>query len=272
MSKIAFIGTSHTYGDCSDVESGYMPKQMLWSSILGRMLGKKVLNFGDSGATNFELQVIINDAFSEGYLDDVDTIIFEPRISHNGACISPPKEESLDDSFDTSLIKITREFEDESHRFFHQLIYHSATYNDVEDIDHAHMRYFNDQEPLTPAQAAMLKQLRHYISLHYVLLKEETMVYKGLELVRNLQNLCKLSNKKLYWVNWECEETTSLRMNPRFDPVLEDCLNPDLSIRNHINRTHGKHLQCECHHFGIEAQNYIAQFLLERINGKSTNH
>ena len=272
MSKIAFFGTSHTYGDCSDVETGFMPKHVLWSSLLGRMLDKEVLNFGNSGTTNFELMVILNDAFSEGYLDDVDTIVFEPRLSHDAICISPPNEESLDDSFNSSLIKITREFERRKYRFFHQLMYHSATHNDVESIEHAHMRYFDDQEPLTAMQDVILKRLKQHVSLYYMFLKEETIIYKGLQLVRNLQTLCKLSNKKLYWVNWECEETTDMRMNPILDPILEDCLNPDVSIRNHINRTYGKHLQCECHHFGVEAQKYIAQFLLERINGKSANH
>ena len=78
MNKIAFFGTSHTYGQCSDLPNDIVDKP--WANHLADKLNADILNYGLTGATNFEIQVIINEALDAGYLEDVDTVILEPRL------------------------------------------------------------------------------------------------------------------------------------------------------------------------------------------------
>lgn len=75
---ILFIGTSHTYGECDGkhIES--------YAVHLSKMMGMECVNFGFSGAQNFELLQIVNelhmiDAFNE----NCKMVILEPRLTDN---------------------------------------------------------------------------------------------------------------------------------------------------------------------------------------------
>ena len=81
MNKIAFFGTSHTYGNCTDVDLNRIDHA--WPEQVAERLNVDHLNFGMPGAPNIEIQILLTEAINNGLLDDVDTVIVEPRLTHD---------------------------------------------------------------------------------------------------------------------------------------------------------------------------------------------
>ena len=85
QNKIAFFGTSHTYGDCKEGVSAHEDffkyLETPWPDIFAKKLDKDFYNFGVGGADNMTMLDTVLDAFSQGKMDDVDTVILEPRLT-----------------------------------------------------------------------------------------------------------------------------------------------------------------------------------------------
>lgn len=75
---ILFVGTSHTYGECNDIHIDS------YAVHLADLMGLKCVNFGFSGAQNFELMQIVNELHViNAFNDNCKMVILEPRLTDN---------------------------------------------------------------------------------------------------------------------------------------------------------------------------------------------
>ena len=79
---ILFVGTSHTYGECNDehIDS--------YTKYLADLMGLECVNFGFSGAQNFELMQIVNELHViDAFNANCKMVVLEPRLTDNTAQI-----------------------------------------------------------------------------------------------------------------------------------------------------------------------------------------
>lgn len=266
MNKVAFFGTSHTYGQCNDLPNGIVDKP--WTNYLSEDL----LNFGIRGATNFEIQIIINEALDAGYLEDVDTVILEPRLFWDSIMVQNKYNTGyINDTSNNkdNLIGKTRQYIDTVVAPWHYSIAKELSIGDFEVHKHFNEKYFCTDD-IDFEQRLERKDLNTLVKL-YTLFVEHTnfMIYKNLEFVKTIQNLCNALGKKFYWINWESSSNAiNSEVFPLHQSVLDSCLNTDISVKDYITRMHGVKFLCSCSHCNEEAQPLIGEFIHRRLNKK----
>lgn len=267
MNKIAFFGTSHTYGQCNDLPNGIVDKP--WVGHLSDSLNTELLNYGLRGATNFDIQVLINEALDAGYLEDVDTVILEPRLYWDSIMVQNKYNSgSLNNTSNNkdNLIGKTRQYLDTVVSPWHYSIALELSIGDFEVHKHFNEKYFCTDD-IDFQHRLERKDLNKLVEL-YTLFVEHTnfMIYKNLEFVRTIQNLCYALGKKFYWINWESSNSINSDVFPLHQTVLNSCLNTDISIKDYMTRIHGVKYLCSCSHWNEEAQPLISEFIYKRLN------
>jgi len=266
MNKIAFFGTSHTYGQCRDLPDEVVKKP--WTNILAEKCGIESVNFGLPGSTNFEIQIVINEALQNGDLDNVDTIIVEPRLSFDDLQVLNKYNDgefcntanNKDD-----LITVTRQYIDTIHSPWHRSISMTLGLGDFYNLDHFKKKYFN-MVALDTKHTLEQKDLQNFVN-QYALIVEHNkfLVYKNIEFMKTLQLLMESLGKKFYWINWECGYPIDKNIYPKQKDVIKNCLNTDISVKDYMTEKYGKQYLCSCSHWNEEAQSLISEFVLKRL-------
>ena len=81
MSKVLFLGTSHTQGECERGKSRFLNTEDCYVTHLSKLMNKEFVRLARGGVDNFELGVIFNsyrEHFAQDFAD-VDTVIAEIR-------------------------------------------------------------------------------------------------------------------------------------------------------------------------------------------------
>ena len=76
---IAVFGSSHTHGDCRRGESQHIAKDQIWTSLLSKSLGIRVVNFAVPGNDNRVITQQIIDLFEQPGSENCRLIIAEVR-------------------------------------------------------------------------------------------------------------------------------------------------------------------------------------------------
>jgi len=88
---VCVLGTSHTYGECEGKSNGILEYDDIWSTVLSKKLGIRVLNFGLAGATNQELLEALK-IFSkiEKFKENCVGVIVEGRYGKDSITLDIP--------------------------------------------------------------------------------------------------------------------------------------------------------------------------------------
>ena len=262
MSKTAFFGTSHTCGDCAEEPTGYIPNP--WP----KLVDDTAYNYSMSGATNFELSVIINEAFSLNYLDDVNTVILEPRLSFS-ALMWNRLEENLIVGNDP-LIKSTTEFTNTDADCAHHYFTTEVGTGDFMNDERIRRKVFGKNGNLISKME--INDIKQSVTTYLVNNgNTNSMLYQNLNFVKTIMLLCKAYNKEFYWIDWELPPHVDIHLHSMFDDVMNCCLNPDKSVKGFI-LDKNKNYVCSCGHLNAKAQPLIAEFIKERLDAKRTNN
>lgn len=263
MGKIAFFGTSHTWGDCAEEPNGCV------SNPWPQFVAKDSLNYSMSGATNFELSVIINEAFLLNYLDEVDTVILEPRTGFS-ALMWNKLEEGFELGNDP-LIKSSWEFRNIKTDCPHFNWTIEIGTGDFMSDERIRRKIFGKGGNLI--SKLEIDEIKKSVSTYSIQNgNTNSMLYQNLNFIRTVKLLCDAYNKKFYWVNWETADHVDIKLHPSmFEDVLDCCLNPEMSMKRYIFNI-DKKLSCSCGHLNAKAQPIIAKFITEKLNDKRTNH
>lgn len=79
---VVALGTSHTFGSCSNSPDGALPDNETWAGYLSALLGMPVLNFGIPGVHNINLATVLTEFLdiSDSKIKNCKMVIMEPRI------------------------------------------------------------------------------------------------------------------------------------------------------------------------------------------------
>ena len=272
MNKIAFFGTSHTYGSCSDIQDDQSPECIshAWPEQVAEIFNANHLNFGLPGSPNIEIQILLVEAFTNGLLDDVDTIIIEPRLSHDhilwnnhnkshegtqplyARTKAGHKEFGIKEAKNKSI----------HHRYVQEL--------NINNLDNT-KEY--ERKMKKPIHKLMLNKLRHCVeTLHYYNQDTVGMLYQSYQYVKTWKIMCESIDKKFYWINWTSTVNDSM-LNEYFKDINDCCLNLDLSVADFMAAKTSDEKQnyfCGCKHFNVKAQPHIAKFIAKRLKKLTT--
>lgn len=262
MSKIAFLGTSHTYGYCEDVHDSQIDDKDTWVSLLSQKLKKQYYNFGYNGATNKDLLNIFVEMHNNGYLDKIDTVIVEPRIT-----LTPVKADATSflniknstNVYDAkaSILDMTRNNKDynvsksgcilpESSSWYKNISFKYPTeffYKKLEDSK-IKRKYIND-----------------YLELHSIVAGGDLVVVETADTLKVIKAMCELKNIKFKWIwwsmpNWKVDKKY-------FGEVYEHLINKSATIEHHFHKK--ENVYCSCGHLKKEKQPEVADILYEGL-------
>ena len=267
MKKVAFFGSSHTYGSCSDVENERIDHA--WPEHVAEKLGVDHLNFGLPGCPNLEIQILLTEAINDGLLDDVDTVIMEPRLSydhilwnnydrdHQGTLPLYARTKSGQVRFGAEKSKRTSLH----HKYVQEINLNSL--DSTEEYERKMKR---------PIHKLMLDNLRRAVeTLYYYNQDAMGTLYQSYQYVRTWKSMCDMLDKKFYWMNWSSiygENKDNAILDSYFQDILDRCINPHLSVWDFMQKkslNHNKNYFCGCKHFNVQAQPFIAEFVIENI-------
>ena len=279
MKKIAFFGTSHTYGSCSDVKNDRIDHA--WPEHMAERLGADHLNFGLPGSTNFEMQIIFNETINDGLLDDVDTVIIEPRLSYDHILWNNYDKNHEGTRPLYAMTKAGSNHFGHRHDHYDELgNFHCG--NKCDSLHHKYVQEINlnnldnkieyERKMKKPIHRLMLDKMRHAVeTIYYYNQDDMGMLYQSYQYLRVWGTMCKLLDKKFYWMNWSSiygENKKDAILDPYFQDILDLCINPQKSVTDFMARKmkdENKNYVCECNHHNVEAQPIIAEFLIENI-------
>lgn len=271
---IAFFGTSHTYGDCSE---GILNKT--WPQLFSLNLNKECYNYGISGSDNITIIDAILEAFDRGLMEEVDTVILEPRLDFDSVKLpfdhidyAPNKDfkhtgHGLDNSrymqeHTASKPVLTEKYwvsfalEDlKSKSQFKQKL--NAKYNGTSQL----------QQDKDITKFVELTKLYHS--------QTNYMRYINYQFIKNVYHICKGYGIKFYWINWESDEFENFSIFFENDKYLLDlCLNKKENVRTYFDRMFGKEKTiqeylCSCKHFNQNAQSVITSYLIDGYNKRN---
>lgn len=262
MKKIAFLGTSHTYGYCEDMPDGQINDKDIWVSLLAQKLKKQYYNFGHNGATNKDLLNIFVEMHNNGYLDKIDTLIVEPRIT-----LTPVKADAT--SFlkvenntnvynaDASILDMTRNNKDynvsksgctlpESSLWYKNISFKYPTeffYKKLEDSN-IKRKYIND-----------------YLELHSMIAGGDLVVVETADILKVIKAMCELKNIEFKWIwwsmpNWKVDKKY-------FGEVYEHLINKSATIEHYFHKK--ENVYCSCGHLKKEKQPEVADILYKEL-------
>jgi len=290
--KIAFFGTSHTYGDCAEGITKNKKKlfkylETPWPELFAKKLNKEFYNFGIGGSDNMTILDAILEAFSRGIMDDVETVILEPRLSFDTVKVPfcnigyTKRPEGLEDREDYS-----------SHWLDHarhtkiddptmpmpktESLWTRFALMDLNDPDAFSRRIdgvYNEPEYNKTMED---RDIQKYVQLDKLYVSgSKYLQYLNLQFIKNVYQLCKGHGIKFYWLNWE--SFLWERFTPFFEQdnhLMELNITPFKCVMTYMDKDVPgdiKDFQCSCGHFNQKAQHYITQFLTQGYNERTNN-
>jgi len=273
MKKIAFFGTSHTYGNCTDVELNRIDHA--WPEQVAERLDVDHLNFGMPGAPNIEIQILLTEAINNGLLDDVDTIILEPRLTHDWILWDNYnlEHEGTQPFYARSKAGHEEFGISESKR-------KSAHNKYVQEVGLYQINNTRDYELKMgkSINRLMLNKFRHSLeTISYYNWNTIGLLYQSYQYLRTWKTMCESIDKKFYWINWEAFFSRTNRykqskghenLDNDFKDIKSCCINTDMSVADYMTTksiSENKNYLCGCKHFNVEAQKHIAEFIIEKL-------
>ena len=285
--KIAFFGTSHTYGDCAEGINHHEGQvrfvEKPWPVWFAKKLNKEFYNFGIGGADNTTMLDAILEAFNRGTMDDVDTLILEPRLSfdtvrlpydHTGYNVSPEGKYGKID-YSTHWLdagRHTQEHDWSQPTPLTESLWIRFALMDLDNDANFKRRMNADYIGNINDKSMVDKDIRKYVELTKLYnTNSKYLEYLNLQFIKNVYMLCKGHGIDFYWLNFESPNFENIKTFFDNDKNLIDvCLNPDKTVRSYM---HSKKLNyvCSCGHFNEEAQPYISSYLLQGYNERTNN-
>ena len=298
--KIAFFGTSHTYGDCAEGISHHKHQTKFvadpWPKLFAEKLNKEFYNFGIGGSDNMNILDAILEAFNRGVMDEVDTLILEPRLAFD--TVKLPY-----DNIDYDIIEedfTTKENREPTHwldfgRHYQEhdwampapqpeKLWARFALHDLENEERfkskLRAKYVGD-----PKQKSFVdKDIKKFVELTKLYHSSTRYIdYKNFQFIKNVKTLCDGFGINFYWLNFE--GLTRMRMGGKKDFIyfdndknlMDGCLNPDKSVRDYIyefcqhnNKPYTDYL-CSCNHFNQKAQPRMTEYLLQGYHERKNN-
>tara|TARA_B100000989_G_scaffold288187_1_gene258634 strand:+ start:1194 stop:2078 length:885 start_codon:yes stop_codon:yes gene_type:complete len=290
--KIAFFGTSHTFGDCAEGINHHEGQlrfvEKPWPVWFAKELNKEFYNFGIGGADNTVMLDAILEAFNRGTMDEIDTLILEPRLSfdtvrlpydHIDYNVKPEFEKD-----ENELGKIdysTHWLDDARHTKEHdwaqptpltESLWIRFSLMDLNNDKNFESRMKADYIGDINDKSMVDKDIKKYVELSKSYnTGSKSLEYLNLQFIKNVYMLCKGYGIDFYWLNFEAPDFENIKTFFDNDKNLIDvCLNPDKTVRSYM---HSKKLNyvCSCGHFNEEAQPYISSYLLQGYNERTNN-
>lgn len=287
--KIAFFGTSHTYGDCAEgISHNKGQKKFVakpWPVWFAKKLNKEFYNFGIGGSDNTTILDAILEAFNRGTMDDVDTLILEPRLSFdtvrlpydniNYDVIAENKWGKID--YSTHWLdagRHTQEYDWSQPTPLTESLWIRFALMDLDNPEKFERRM--NANYVGSDKAREDHDIKKYVELTKLYTSSSKYLsYLNLQFVKNVYMLCKGHGIDFYWLNFESYPLENVK--PFFDNdknLIDVCLNPIKNVRRHIYEMYSdniKEYECSCRHFNEKAQPYISSYLLQGYNERKNN-
>ncbi len=292
--KIAFFGTSHTYGDCAEGISHYDGQKKFvktpWPELFAKQLNKEFYNFGIGGSDNMTMLDAILEAFSRGTMDEVDTLILEPRLSYDAIRLPydyigyKPKANSEygPNEYTTHWLDTGRHTQEHNWpdtfprteelwvRFALMDLKDEAQFRRRMNADYLGNIHDRDLEDKDIKKFVELSKL--YVSnSHYL-------DYLNFQFIKNVYTICKGYGIKFYWLNFESNRFQKFFTDEREvyweneQQLLDLCINPKQIVRNYIKEAKlAQDPECSCGHFNDYAQPYISAYLIKGYNERKNS-
>lgn len=287
--KIAFFGTSHTYGDCAEgINHNPGQKKFVakpWPALFAEELNKEFYNFGIGGSDNTTILDAILEAFNRGTLDDVDTLILEPRLSFDTVrlpydnidynVMAENKWGKID--YSTHWLdagRHTQEYDWSQPTPLTESLWVRFALRDLEDPEQFQRRMNADY--VGNDKEMQDKDIKKYVELTKLYISNSRyMDYLNLQFVKNIYMLCKGHGIDFYWLNFESYPFQNVKTFFDNDKNLIDvCLNPTDNVRVHIRKLFPetfREFECSCTHLNEKAQPYISSYLIKGYNERKNN-
>lgn len=267
MNNIAFIGTSHTYGECDD---SALPEP--WPMLLSNSLSCNHINYGIKGAENSTLCSLLIELIQEEKLDRIDSVILEPRLQRNSLVLNTKANLDPKRNYVNSVIHGTRQYMvDNPTEPVDSVLCDYLKWNispgHMDGIPVRILESYDINSPLEKKALAEYVEHCFYFSGNVV-----GAIYDSIEYIKTMQTICKLAGKDFYWVLWEDISEHPIDYFKDTTSVFDSCLNPDISVEQYMESLAGKDKHCGCHHYNAKSQHEITKFLLEKLNDKRTDN
>jgi hypothetical protein len=287
--KIAFFGTSHTFGDCKEGinhnEGQVRFVETPWPALFAKKLNKEFYNFGIGGSDNMTMLDAILEAFNRGTMDDVDTLILEPRLSFdtvrlpydniNYDVMAESKWGKID--YSTHWLDVgrhTQEYGWPQPIPLTESLWIRFALMDLDNVQQFTRRMNADY--VGSDKSIEDKDIRKYVELTKLYISNSKyLYYLNLQFIKNVYMLCKGHGIDFYWLNFESydfEDTKTFFDNDK--NLIDVCLNPIKNVRTHIREIQPdkfKEFQCSCTHFNDKAQPHISSYLLKGYNERTNS-
>lgn len=290
--KIAFFGTSHTYGDCAEGinhnEGQVRFVEKPWPYFFAKKLNKEFYNFGIGGSDNTTILDAILEAFNRGTMDDVDTLILEPRLSFDTVRL-PYDNINYDVMSESEYGKIdysthwldtgrhTQEYDWSQPWPLTESLWIRFALMDLKDPEQFKKRMNADYVGNIHDKRLEDEDIKKYVELTKLFVTNTRyLYYLNLQFIKNVYMLCKGNGIDFYWLNFESYDFENVKTFFDNDQNLIDvCLNPIKNVRRHIYETSNTdakiQFECSCKHFNQRAQPYISSYLIQGYNERKNN-
>ena len=262
MKRIAFLGTSQTYGYCEDLNGSQIDDKDTWVALLSKKLKKQYYNFGHNGATNKDLLNIFVEMHNKGYLDKVDTVIVEPRITltpvkADATSFLKVKSDTNVYDINTSIIDMTRNNKDYNvSKLGCTLPESSLWYKNISFNYPTEFFYKKLGEPNIKK-----RYIDNYLELHSLVAGGDLVVVETADILKVIKAMCELKNIKFKWIWWSMPYWETDKKY--FGEVYEHLINKSATIEHHF--TEREDVYCSCGHLKKERQPEVADILYKEL-------
>ena len=272
MNKIAFIGTSFTYCYCADQYADRLKEENTWPYLLAQKLNKDHLNFGLNGASNQDLLEVFIELSNQGYLDEIDQLIIEPRTTSTPVRIDGEDFLKLEESFG-------------SNKFNNNLtILHTTRHNKNYDFTSADnqwagkSKYYRNVAPGWPTDffykklenSKLKKQyIENYLEQHAYVIGDYVTALEISNMLSIIKIVCDLKGIKFNWIYWPFFENWNKICNEQiFGNMYEYLINKTESIESYILKNNTHDLYCSCQHFNDSVQPQVADYIYQGLQNE----
>ena len=287
--KIAFFGTSHTFGDCAEGISHHEKQKKFvakpWPVWLAKKLNKQFYNFGIGGCDNMSMLDAILEAFKRGTMDEVDTLILEPRLNFDTVKLpydNTNYEPKKADFLKRNKMNFTHWLDFGRHHREHkwstpapltEYFWARFALYDLEEGERFRNKLRADYVGDPKEKPFVDKDIKSYVELGKLYESKSIYVdYVNVQFIRNVKLICDAHGIDFYWVDFEGHTKKEINQNKNKvfkdhiynKEVMDVCLNPEESVRKYIrDRYKYEDYICSCYHFNERAQAIISEYLLQ---------
>ena len=271
MSKVLFLGTSHTQGECERGKSRFLNTEDCYVTHLSKLMNKEFVRLARGGVDNFELGVIFNsyrEHFAQDFAD-VDTVIAE--IRYGTEWVPFPAEQigvPMFSNTDGIAYEVAQDFGGkESHINATQYPWNWHKQQLLDSIDKKEDKLILE---------SMFPTMELYMRCAEVVTRN---VYDMLM----IYEICKLLDIEFYWFTFttgsiDFENKNNQAVINKLENEYADFYSKRLcenGIRSYLKdngfEADWDKSTCECGHFDEHMQKPIAEFLYAQIQKQRTN-